>query len=137
MVQQSNQKMRIVCDHRGGPITRCAFTLTLRAGCEHIFQLYKPHLHNKYQMKLRGSAAPEHKNTKIHQRNGPLNREFLDFRLAENLRFRDHYVVLARTRTLAVMHARNSNFVCNILHIITWSTLPKGGRGAKHSPSSS
>ena len=77
--RKTYQKNTNSCVHRGGPITRCVFTLTLRAGCKHIFQLYKPHLHNKYQMKLRGSAAPEHKNRKIHQRNGPLNVKFFIF----------------------------------------------------------
>ena len=85
--RKTDQKIQIVCVHRGGPITRCAFTLTLRAGCEHIFQLYKPHPRNKYQMKLRGSAAPEQKNTKIHQRNGPLKANFFAFLISEKCSF--------------------------------------------------
>ena len=63
--RKTDQKLRIVCASSDGQITRRR-PIVLLYDDSHLYEPFD------CRMKLRGSAATEPKNTKIHQRNGPL-----------------------------------------------------------------
>ena len=72
MTEKPTKNHILFASNRRAEFPRADNSITLRAGRYRLFQLYKPRVF----LILRGSAAPEPKNTKNHHTSGPKNLKF-------------------------------------------------------------